>query len=81
MFDPKVVRTMALISQVGISMMVPIFMMLFLGIWIESRFGISITLILIILGMAAGFRNCYILLTNASKDPKKKERHNEKADQ
>ena len=81
MRNSKVIRALMLVTQLGISMMVPIFMMLFLGIWIESRFGISITLILIILGMAAGFRNCYILLTNAGKDPKKKERHNEKADQ
>lgn len=80
MFDPKVVRTMALISQIGISMMVPIFMMLFIGIWIEDKFGIQLTLILILLGIAAGFRNCYILLMNASKAPKKKEQHNEKAD-
>lgn len=81
MLNPKVVRTMALISQVGISMLVPILMMLYIGVWLEEKFGIHLILIFIILGIAAGFRNCYILLINASKDPKKKEQHHEKADQ
>lgn len=80
MLNPKVVRTMALISQLGISMMVPIFLMLYAGLWLEEKFGIQLTLIFILLGIAAGFRNCYILLMNASKDPKKKEQRDEKAD-
>ena len=37
MFDPKVIRTLALISQVGISMMVPIFLMAWLGVWIDNK--------------------------------------------
>jgi len=80
MFNPKVVRMMALITQIGISMLCPILMMLFLGVWLEDRFGIHLVLPFLLLGMAAGFRNCYILIKNALGLWKQKEANNEKAD-
>jgi len=80
MFNPKVVRMMALITQIGISMLCPILMMLFLGVWLEERFGIHLVLPFLLLGMAAGFRNCYILIKNALGLWKQKEANNEKAD-
>jgi len=81
MFNPKVVRMMALITQIGISMLCPILMMLFLGVWLEERFGIHLVLPFLLLGMAAGFRNCYILIKNALGLWKQKEANNEKADE
>jgi len=81
MFNPKVVRMMALITQIGISMLCPILMMLFLGVWLEDRFGIHLVLPFLLLGMAAGFRNCYILIKNALGLWKQKEANNEKADE
>lgn len=61
MLEPKVVRTLAFISQIGISMMVPVFMMLYVGLWIEEQFDVNLILFFILLGIAAGLRNCYIL--------------------
>lgn len=80
MLNPKVVRTMALITQVGISMLCPIMLMLFLGVWMEDRFGIHLVLPFLLLGIAAGFRNCYILIKNALGLWKMKEREDEKTD-
>ncbi|MBE5956166.1 MAG: AtpZ/AtpI family protein [Lachnospiraceae bacterium] len=80
MLNPKVVRMMALITQVGISMLCPILMMLFLGVWLEDRFGIHLVLPFLLLGIAAGFRNCFILIKNALGLWKKKEQNNEKTD-
>jgi ATP synthase protein I len=79
MLNPKVVKTMSLITQIGISMMCPILMMLFLGVWLEERFGIHLVLVFLLLGIAAGFRNCYILIKNALGLWKKEQDH-EKAD-
>lgn len=55
-------RNLVLISQVSISVMVPLFLCLALGIWLDGRFGTYFTLPLLILGMAAGARNAYVLL-------------------
>lgn len=83
MLNPKVVKTLSLITQLGISMLCPIMMMLFLGVWLEERFGLHFVLPLLVLGIAAGFRNCYILIKSALGVWKKKEQGQayEKADQ
>ena len=75
MLNSKVVKTMSLITQIGISMMCPILMMLFLGVWLEERFGIHLVLVFLLLGIAAGFRNCYILIKNALGLWKKEQDH------
>lgn len=80
MFNPKVIRMLALITQIGISMLCPILMMLFLGVWLEDRFGIHLVLPFLLLGMAAGFRNCYILIKNALGLWKQKDQNHEKTD-
>lgn len=68
MFDPKVIKTLALLSQLGISMLVPVFLMLWLGSWMNDRFGLQIIPLFILLGIGAGLRNCYLLLKNAVRD-------------
>ena len=80
MLNPKVVRMMALITQVGISMLCPILLMLWFGVWLEERFDIYLVLPFLLLGIAAGFRNCYILLKSAIGLSKKKEQDDEKTD-
>ena len=68
MFDPKVIKTLALLSQLGISMLVPVFLMLWLGSWMNDRFGLQIIPLFILLGIGAGLRNCYLLLKNSVRD-------------
>ena len=61
----KVFTTLALISQLGISMVVPIFLCTFVGMKLDERFGWSVTIPLIILGILAGARNVYGLVRQA----------------
>ena len=58
----EVVRSFMLISHLGLTVMVPIFMCVIAGIFIDKRFGTSTLVWLHFLGIAAGMRNAYILL-------------------
>lgn len=67
-YKRSVYKTFALISQIGISMMVPIALCVALGIWIDRKFGTYWIIPLIFIGMAAGFRNVYHMAMSAIKD-------------
>lgn len=55
-------RNLVLISQVGMCVMVPTFLMLALGLWLDGKFGTWFTVPLLFLGMAGGLRSAYILV-------------------
>ena len=63
----KVFQTLSLISQLGISMIAPILLSTVLGVWIEEKTGLSITIRVIVIGVLAGGRNVYALVRHASK--------------
>ena len=63
----KVVQTFSLISQLGISMIVPVILCTIVGVWLEKKLSVSLTIIFIILGVLAGARNVYTLVKHASK--------------
>ena len=67
--DKSVFQTLTLISQLGLSVIVPILVCTFLGIFLERKFSISITVPLIILGVLAGARNAYVLAKQAIPKP------------
>lgn len=71
----EVVRSFMLISHLGLTVMVPIFMCVIAGIFIDKRFGTSTLVWLLFLGIAAGMRNAYILLKGVL-DENVKEREN-----
>ena len=71
-YKRSVYNTLALISQLGISIIVPILLCTFVGVFLENKFSISITVPLIILGVLAGVRNAYYLVKNANEDPEDK---------
>ena len=58
----EVVRSFMLISHLGLTVMVPIFMCVIAGIFIDKKFGTSTLVWLLFLGIAAGMRNAYILI-------------------
>lgn len=63
MRNNKVIKALMLVSQIGISMMVPIFLCVFAGNFIDKKAGTGCFLpILLFLGIAASFRNVYYLL-------------------
>ncbi len=58
--------------------MVPTFVCLALGLWLDGKLGTSFTIPLLIIGIAAGGRNAYVLAMNSIKqDEIKKKRTQE----
>lgn len=61
-YDKSVYQSLALITQFGINMLVPVFLCSFAGIWLDKKFGTSFWMILLFfVGALAGFRNIYIM--------------------
>lgn len=56
-YKKSVYTTFAMISQVGISMVVPILLCTYAGVWLEGRFDFPWTVIMIVVGVLAGVRN------------------------
>lgn len=65
-FDKSVFSTLALISQLGFSVLVPILLCVFIGVFLKEKYEISIIVPLIIIGVLSGVRNAYYLLKQAS---------------
>ena len=68
--DSKALRNIVLISQLAICVMVPTFLCLALGIWLDKRFGTWFTVPLLFIGMAAGARNAYVLAMDTIRQDK-----------
>lgn len=59
----KIIKGIALITQLGISMMAPIALTGVIGYYLNEKFNTEFWFILLILlGIMAGFRNVYILI-------------------
>lgn len=67
-YKKSVFKTLSLITQLGISMIVPIFLCVYVGNYLDNRFHWHTFIPLMILGILAGFRNCYILVKDANRD-------------
>lgn len=80
MFDSKVIVTLSLLSQVGISMLVPIFMMVWLGSWVDQHFSTQFFPLFILLGIGAGFRNTYLLIMGAAGRKKEEKKGDEETE-
>lgn len=76
-YNKSVYTTLALISQLGISMIVPILLCTYAGVWLEERFDFPYTIIFIVLGIAAGGRNVYALVKNNLKQETREEEDEE----
>ena len=58
--DRIVFRSLAMITQFGLNMLVPICAMSALGVWLDGKLGTSwITILLFAVGAAAGGQNVY----------------------
>ena len=65
-------KSLTMISQVSISMLVPIFLCCMLGMFLEDKFGWPAFIPLFILGALAGMRNVYVLISAIYKEDEKK---------
>ena len=61
-YKKSVYTTFAMISQVGISMVVPILLCTYAGVWLEEKFDFPWTVIMIVVGVLAGVRNVIAML-------------------
>jgi ATP synthase protein I len=61
---------MAYASSIGISMVIAIFGCLFLGVWLDRKLGTDpyLTLIFLLMGIVAGFRNMVLLIRRSLRD-------------
>lgn len=61
-YKRSVYQSLAVITQFGINMLVPIFLCSFAGMFIDERFGTAYWFVLLFfVGALAGFRNIFIL--------------------
>lgn len=58
-------KGLSLILQIGLSVLVPLFLCLALGIWLRNQFYAGwAPVVLLLLGLLAGGRNAYVLAKN-----------------
>lgn len=69
-------KNLGLVTQIGLLMAIPIFLCVFAGIWLDERFGTSplFLIILILLGVAAAFRNLFVTVLGTIDKGKKGKR-------
>lgn len=61
-YKKSVYQSLALITQFGINMLVPIFLCSFAGMFLDNQFGTAYWFVLLFfVGALAGFRNIFIL--------------------
>lgn len=70
-YKKSVYRNFALISQLGISVIVPIGLCIFIGVLIDKKFNSNFIIPFIFLGIAAGARNAYRIAMASVKEEKK----------
>ena len=68
-------KNIVLISQLSICVMVPTFLCLAIGLWLDGKFGTYFTIPLLIIGLAAGARNAYVLAMNSIKQDEQAKKH------
>ena len=70
-------KNLALISQLGFMMVIPIFLCLFFGIWLDGKFGTNgvFVIIFLIIGVMAAFRNLFVIVLSKIDNGKKDHRH------
>lgn len=60
----SVFRSLTMVTQLGISVMTPVFLCVFAGYYVDTRYGTSLMLPLLILGVLSGGRCGYVMAKN-----------------
>ena len=67
--NKKTFQTLALVTQLGLTMVVSIGMTSALGIWLDKRFGTSwITVVMFVMGTAAGVQSVWRMIKKIYSD-------------
>ena len=67
-YHKSVFKSFMLISQLGVSVMVPIALCVAVGVYVDRRFETWWTIPLLFIGIAAGVRNGAVLIMKVLKD-------------
>ncbi len=67
----EIVRALSLITQMGVTMLVTIFICIFIGMAIDKIFHTKLLGWFIVLGAISGFRSVYLLVRDYIKSDKK----------
>ena len=68
MYKPEVFKSWSLVLYLGISMLVPIFLLVAFSYFLKDKFGIDWMLFFVIFGLAVGIRNVYVILKDYLKN-------------
>ena len=73
--DPGIFKQLALVTQIGLLMAIPIFFSIFIGYWLDNKFDTSplFLVIFILVGVYAAFRNLFVTVLKKM-DPGKKDK-------
>jgi ATP synthase protein I len=73
----QIVIQMASVSSIGIAMVLAVFGCFFLGRWLDRQLGTdpTLTLLFLLIGIAAGFRNMYALIKRYLKPQERQTDH------
>ncbi len=75
-YRSSVFQSLAMVTQFGINMLVPIVICSFIGIFIDKKCGTSFfVIILFFVGAAAGFRNVFHFAKKIYNEPAKTREH------
>lgn len=80
-YKKSVFRSLCMVTQFGLNMLVPIALCVALGLLIDSKFDTCFVIPLIFIGMAAGGRNVYVMamkIANDDNDKKETEKKSKK---
>ena len=80
MKDRSWVRALGLISQLGISMVIPILLCTFVGIFIDRLTNLEplFLIVFILLGVGAAFRNFFYIIGKEVKKSEKNDNHHDR---
>lgn len=72
-YKKSVFRSLAMVTQLGISVMTPIFLCIFIGYQIDTRLGTSWMIPLMLLGVAAGGKTAWQLTRRVLEQERREE--------
>ncbi len=72
--DRNLIRMLGVLSTVGLTMVFATVIGLFIGLWLDSKFGTSpwLTALFFLLGLIAGFRNLFTHVKRSQEELDKK---------
>lgn len=72
-----IVKMLSLITQVGLTMIVAIFLCGGIGYWIDNRFGTNVIIWFLLLGIASGYSAAYSLIKSFISEKKESQHDTE----